>query len=421
MRGGCASRCDMNLGLAVATQISDALIEARRRTLELVAPFSDADVETAHSELMSPLVWDLAHIAAYEDLWLVHRHGDEPLLHPELAAMYDAFETPRAVRGDLPLLDRAEALCYLAEVRERALSILDRLGAADVHEMVLQHELQHTETMLQAIQLARLGTPPGLEPAPRGAGRGGQTGLDAIAIPPGAFAMGASHDGFAFDNERPRHMVDLPGFRIGRTAITNATFLHFAEGGGYRRREWWSDEGWSWKEDYDITHPEGWAAEPDGWRQWRADGWSPLHPEEPAVHVSWFEADALARAHDARLPTEAEWEKAAAWNQATRFTRTPNLDQTGLGPHPVGDGPAGVPLGMLGDTWEWTSTEFDGYPGFRAYPYREYSEVFFRKGYRVLRGGSWATRSRVATTTFRNWDLPQRRQIFSGVRLAWDA
>ena len=405
----------------VATEIADALAEARRRTLDMVAPFSDEQMETAHSALMSPLVWDLAHIAAYEDLWLVHRHGGEPLLHPELAAMYDAFETPRAVRGDLPLLDRAEALGYLADVRARALAILDREGPGDVHEMVLQHEHQHNETMLQAIELARLPTAPGLPPAPRPAATGADRSLDPIEVPAGPFAMGAGEHRFSYDNERPRHMVDLPGFRIGRTAITNATFLHFVEGGGYQRREWWSDEAWAWKEEYDITHPEGWAAGPDGWRQWRIDGEAPLHPDEPVVHISWFEADAFARAHGARLPTEAEWEKAATWTQERRFSRIPNLDQTGLGPHPVGDGPAGVPLGMLGDTWEWTATEFDGYPGFVAHPYREYSEVFFRRGYRVLRGGSWATRRRVANPTFRNWDLPQRRQIFSGVRLAWHA
>ncbi len=395
------------------------LAEARERTLALVAPLSDAAVETAHSDLMSPLVWDLAHIAAYEDLWLVHRHGGEPLLHPELAAMYDAFETPRAVRGDLPLLRRHEAVDYLAEVRERALAILEREGPAEVHEMVLQHEHQHNETMLQAIELARLPVAPGFAPAPRPAGAR-HTGLEPVEIPGGRFAMGARDERFSYDNERPRHEPYVPGFRIGRTAITNATFLTFVEGGGYQRREWWSDEGWAWKEEYDITHPQGWAAGPDGWRQWRIDGEAPLHPEEPVVHLSWFEADAFARAHGARLPTEAEWEKAATWNQ-TRFRRTPNLDQTGLGPHPVPDGPAGVPLGMLGDTWEWTATEFDGYPGFSAHPYREYSEVFFRQGYRVLRGGSWATRARVASPTFRNWDLPQRRQIFSGVRLAWDA
>jgi gamma-glutamyl hercynylcysteine S-oxide synthase len=228
-------------------------------------------------------------------------------------------------------------------------------------------------------------------------------------------------------------------FRIGRTAITNATWLTFTEGGGYQRREWWSDEGWSWKEDYDITHPGGWAAGSDGWRQWRVDGWAPLHPDEPVVHVSWFEADAFARSFGARLPTEQEWEKAAAWDQergrslpypwgeqrAVPGDGRANLCQTGLCPHPVGSLPAGAApsgaLGMLGDTWEWTSTTFHGYPGFVPHPYKEYSEVFFGDDYRVLRGGSWATRSNVATTTFRNWDLPQRRQIFSGLRLAWDA
>jgi iron(II)-dependent oxidoreductase len=408
------------VSVPVTTEIADALTEARQRTLAMVEPFSDEQMETAHSALMSPLAWDLAHIAAYEDLWLVHRHGGEPLLHPELAAMYDAFETPRAVRGDLPILNRAEAVDYLADVRSRALAILEREGPGDVHEMVLQHEHQHNETMLQAIELAQLPTAPGLPPAPRRTATPGATGLEPVDIPAGPFTMGAPDHRFSYDNERPRHWRDLPAFRIGRTAITNATFLRFVEGGGYQRREWWSDEGWSWKEDYDITHPQGWAAGPDGWRQWRIDGWTPLHPDEPVVHLSWFEADALARAHGARLPTEAEWEKAATWTQR-RFSPLPNLDQTGLGPHPVGDGPAGVPLGMLGDTWEWTATEFDGYAGFAAHPYREYSEVFFREGYYVLRGGSWATRSRVANPTFRNWDLPQRRQIFSGVRLAWDA
>ena len=177
--------------MPVATLTPGALEEARERTLNLVAPLSDADVETAHSALMSPLVWDLGHIAAYEDLWLVHRHGGEPLLHPELAAMYDAFETPRAVRGDLALLDRGEALTYLAEVRERALEVLDRSGPAEVHEMVLQHEQQHNETMLQAIELARLGTAPGLDAVLPSAAPGGHTGLEAIEVAGGPFFLGA--------------------------------------------------------------------------------------------------------------------------------------------------------------------------------------------------------------------------------------
>jgi iron(II)-dependent oxidoreductase len=412
---------------------ADALAEARERTLAIVAPLSDTDVEAQHNAIMSPLVWDLAHIAAYEELWLVHRYAGRPLSQPELAAMYDAFETPRAVRGDLPLLDREQALAYLEDVRRRV-PVEDSL----LHDLVVRHEDQHQETMLQAIELARLTPPPAVPRRARPAAPGGHTGLESVHVPAGPCELGAPEGRFAYDNERPRHRAELPAFRIGRTPITNATFLHFVEGGGYERRPWWSDEAWAWKEEYDITHPEGWGREPTGeWRRWTCDGWAPLHPDEPVVHVSWFEADALARAHGARLPSEAEWEKAATWDQETGEARDypwgdkapdesrANLDQGTLGPAPAGAYPAGAApcgaLGMLGDVWEWTSTPFGGYEGFVAHPYREYSEVFFGDDYRVLRGGSWATRSRVASPTFRNWDLPYRRQIFSGVRLAWDA
>jgi gamma-glutamyl hercynylcysteine S-oxide synthase len=417
-----------------------ALAEGRERTLALVAPLSDADVEDQHVEIMSPLVWDLAHIAAYEDLWIVHRHGGRPLAHPELAAMYDAFETPRAVRGDLPLLDRAQAVAYLDEVRERAVGVLNGSDDPVVPEMVLRHEHQHGETMLQTIELAHLSPAPAVPRVDPPVAPGGHTGLEAVDVPAGPCELGAPAGVFSYDNERPRHGADLPAFRIGRTPITNATFLSFVEGGGYERRPWWSDEAWAWKEEYDITHPEGWARGPTGeWRRWTLDGWAPLDPDQPVVHVSWFEADAIARSLGARLPTEAEWEKAATWDQRTQAARAfpwgdeppqagdgrANLDHGLLGPAPAGAYPKGASpcgaLGMLGDVWEWTSTGFDGYDGFVAHPYREYSEVFFGDGYKVLRGGSWATRARVATPTFRNWDLPYRRQIFSGVRLAWDA
>ena len=418
--------------------LTEALIEGRERTLALVAALSDADVERQHTEIMSPLVWDLAHIAAYEELWLVHRHGGRPLSRPELAAMYDAFETPRAVRGDLPLLDRAQALTYLEQVREQALGALSANGADPiVPEMVLRHEQQHGETMLQAIELARLTPAPAVPRAARPPAPRGHTGLDPVTVPAGPCEIGAAPEGFSYDNERPRHRVELPAFAIGRTPITNASFLTFVEGGGYERRPWWSDEAWAWKEEYDITHPEGWALGPTGeWRRWTMDGWAPLDPDEPVVHVSWFEADAVARSLGARLPTEAEWEKAATWDQEAGAARDypwgaeppdgnrANLDHGLLGVAPVGAYPAGASpcgaLGMLGDTWEWTSTAFQGYDGFVAHPYPEYSEVFFGDRYKVLRGGSWATRSRVATPTFRNWDLPYRRQIFAGVRLAWD-
>jgi iron(II)-dependent oxidoreductase len=412
--------------------LTDALTEGRERTLALVEPLSDADVESQHVEIMSPLVWDLAHIAAYEDLWLVHREAGLPLSRPELAELYDAFETPRHVRGDLPLLDRAQALAYLEEVRRR---IPDTDGF--IPELVLRHEHQHGETMLQTIALARLSPAPAVPRLERPDAPGGHTGLESVRIPGGPCTIGARGDVFAYDNERPRHHTDVRSFRIGRTPITNATYLTFVEGGGYRRRPWWRREAWAWKEQYDITHPEGWARGPDGdWRRWTLDGWAPIDPDEPVVHISWFEADAIARSMGARLPTEAEWEKAATWDQESGSARPypwgddlpdaerANLDHGLLGPAPAGAYPDGASpygvLGMLGDVWEWTATDFGGYDGFVAHPYREYSEVFFGREYKVLRGGSWATRSRVATPTFRNWDLPQRRQIFAGVRLAWD-
>ncbi len=177
----------------VVTAAAADLAEARERTLALVAGLSDADVETAHSALMSPLVWDLAHIAAYEDLWMVCRHGGGELMQPELAAMYDAFETPRAVRGDLPLLDRAQALAYLAEVRERTLLVLAEKGIGDGgrFELVLRHEQQHDETMLQAIELARLLPAPALRQDPRPPAPGGHTGLEPVEVPAGPCTLGA--------------------------------------------------------------------------------------------------------------------------------------------------------------------------------------------------------------------------------------
>ncbi len=362
----------------VATDLFTALDMAREGTLALVEPFDDATLEHTWTPLLSPLAWDLGHIAAYEDVWIAHRHGGLSLLRPELADLYDAFETPRPQRGDRALLGGDELRGHLEEVRHRVHEVLARQGPGDctIVEMVVRHELQHQETMRQTLFLA--GLPGGRPP---GDGKPSGTRTQWLDVPGGTFRMGAGAEGFSFDNERPRHAVELHPFRLARRPVTNATWLTFVEGGGYERREWWSDEGWAWKEQYDITHPQGW------------DG-VPVDARQPVLHVSWFEADAFARSQGARLPTEAEWERAATSDQETLQDRF--------------------------FAWEWTSTEFHPYPGFVAHPYREYSEPFFDSGYRVLRGGSWATHPCLATPTMRNWDLPQRRQIFSGVRLAQD-
>jgi iron(II)-dependent oxidoreductase len=367
-----------------AEQMLVAMDETRESTLALVAGLSEEDLERVHSPLMSPLAWDLGHIAAYEDLWLAHRYGRLELLRPELASLYDAFETPRRIRGEIEALDPSGAREYLAQVRARTAQVIAERGLDDgvLCEMVLRHELQHCETMRQTMAIAEL-LSPGEQArieAPFAAHDAAEGWLE---IGAGAFAMGAGTDGFAYDNERPRHRVELGAFALARRPVSKASWLRFSEGGGYERREWWSREGWAWKEEHDITHHRAVTIG---------------HPEAPVCHVSWFEADAFARAHDARLPSEAEWEKATTWSQG-----------------------AGREIAGIGRVWEWTASCFGGYPGFTAYPYREYSQVFFGDAYRVLRGGSWATHPRVAASTFRNWDLPQRRQIFAGVRLARDA
>ncbi len=418
------------------------LIEARERTLELVDHVADADLDRVHDPVMSPLAWDLGHIAAFEDLWVSRATGHEAL-RPELFEVYDAEETPRAERGDLPYLRHAEAREYLSEIGARA---LDALAGADlddpadtlnqgglVWELVLRHEHQHNETMMQTLQIAAPGVFRPDRPALNGNG-GGQRGPDMIRVEGGTFPIGAGAEGFAYDNERPRHELAVEPFEIDRTLVSNAAFLAWVRDGGYERREWWSEAGWAWRCAEGIQRPRYWN--PRGLVRAFDREEEPLRPELPVMHLSWYEADAYARAHGKRLPTEAEWEMAASWDPSTGEKRRypwgneepqpelATLDQLPLGPAavdawPDGASPLGV-LGLIGDAWEWTASEFEPYPGFRAHPYPEYSEAHFGKGYRVLRGGSWATRARTIDAMFRSWDLPERRQIFVGFRCAMD-
>ncbi len=253
--------------------------------------------------------------------------------------------------------------------------------------------------------------------------------------------MGTDDRTWAYDNERPAHEVNVPSFWIARSPVTNAEYLAFMRAGGYEERRFWSDAGWAWLRESECREPGHWRRASDyegSLDDYRAIVFGSLEPilaEGIVMHVSFYEAEAYARFVDGRLPTEAEWEKAAAWdplkNAASMFPwgdapwnpKLANLDQGRL--HPTransyleGQSAYGC-LQMLGDVWEWTETRFEAYPGFEMFPYADYSEVFFGKEYRVLRGGSFATRARVARNTFRNWDYPQRRQIFAGIRCAW--
>jgi iron(II)-dependent oxidoreductase len=418
-------------------RIAADLEEARRRTHQLLEPVDDERLTAQHDPLLSPLVWDYGHIGVFEELWLVRNMAgaavDEDLLH-----MYNAIENPRHTRRRLRLMDRARTLSYLEDVRGRAISILEEvdLSGADpllrdgfVYDMIVQHEHQHDETILQTLQLMPGGYLRELPAAP--AGRDVEP--DMVTVPAGRYPIGnGRHE--PYDNERGAHEVELRSFRIDRCPVSNREYLGFMEDGGYSRRELWSASGWEWILTFGVEAPEYWFREGSDWMTNRFGCTGPVDPELPVMHVCYFEADAFARWAGKRLPTEFEWEVAASWDPAGgRARRIPwgekvpagppaNLDQRLFGPAPVGAYPDGAsPLGceqMLGDVWEWTSSDFTAYPGFKAFPYEEYSEAFFGGPFKVLRGGSWATRPRVARTSFRNWDSPIKRQIFAGLRCA---
>lgn len=377
-------------------EISETLIAARARTLALLEGLSDEQLSRQVSPLQSPLVWDFAHIGHFEELWLVRNVGGSPPLHAEHDDVYDAFAHARAERGELPFLQPAAARSFVDDVRGRALEVLDRLEPNGdpllengfVFGLVVQHELQHIETMAQTMQL-------GVLPADELSLPEVQANGEAF-FPGGAFVLGADADQhWAYDNELPAHEVAVAPFAIDRALVTNEEYRSFVTAGGYRDRSLWSDEGWAWREAENVGAPEYWQPDGDGgWLRRRFDVVEAVPAREPVQHVSYWEADAYAKWAEKRLPSESEWEKAA---------------RSGALEHPTGA------------VWQWTSSPFVGYPGFRAFPYPEYSEVFYGDEYRVLRGGSRVTDPLVARLSFRNWDYPQRRQIFSGIRCARDA
>ena len=333
----------------------------------------------------------------------------------------------------LDILDASGARAFDADVRARALDVLRSidldggdplLEGGFVYGMVVQHEHQHDETLLATLQLMEEYAHPDAD------GTGSHVPLSAVPqlppdvlVPGGEHVLGTDTDPWAYDNERPAHVVELAPYRIDTVAVTNAAYTEFVDAGGYDDPAHWSGAGWAWRTEADLTAPQFWTRAADGWHRRRFGRTEPVPPAEPVQHVCWYEADAFARWSGARLPTEAEWEAAACgtplagadlWREGARFA-----------PAPVGRADDVVSAhgvhGMLGGVWEWTASDFVTHPGFRPFPYREYSEVFFGPDYKVLRGGSWATHPSAVRTTFRNWDFPIRRQIFSGFRCARDA
>jgi iron(II)-dependent oxidoreductase len=392
---------------------------------------------------MSPILWDLGHIAHFEELWLT-RNLSGTIEFYEMPGMYNPFEHPRATRASLPLPSLARLMNAAADIRADVVDTLlhtdlqtahPLLSGGFVYNMVLQHEYQHDETILQTLQL-KTGAP---YRAPRVARQPyAQSGAfdRMIRVDSGDYPIGTDDRSVAYDNERPQHTIHVSAFDIDAAPVTNASYSQFIADGGYQRNEFWSESGRVWLADSGAIAPKYWRRINGYWISRSMDVSGPVAPNHPVVHVCYYEAEAFAHWAGKRLPTEQEWEIAASWNPETKSAqRFPwgvteatgllaNVDQLGFGTAPVGSFERNVsPLGcygMIGDVWEWTSTDFTGYPRFAAYPYPEYSEAFFGSEYKVLRGGSWATRPGAIRNTFRNWDYPIRRQIFSGIRCARD-
>lgn len=442
-----SSGTDLHVGRPLsASEIRHLLAEARERTLILTASLSETDLRLQHDPLMSPIVWDLGHIGHFEEVWLIENLENGDMGSEGLHGIYNPFEHPRAVRDELPLPSLPECRTYLDGVRR---AVLDRLETVDlttgepllrdgfVYRMVLQHEYQHCETILQTLQLKRgvaYPAPRELDPPePRpDAPAPGTT----VRFPGAEVIVGTNDRSAAYDNERPAHPIEVAPFRIDVHPVTNGEYGRFVDDDGYDRRDAWSRSGWAWKEQSDLRAPMYWTEDAQGGSERFMDRTVLLATDSPVCHICYWEADAFARWAGKRLPTEVEWEAAASWDPVAGAKRAypwgddapttadANLDALLFETTAVGSYPAGVsPIGcwdMIGNVWEWTSTDFRGYAGYETFPYPEYSEAFFGNEYKVLRGGSWATRYGAIRNTFRNWDYPIRRQIFSGVRCAHD-
>lgn len=417
--------------------------EVRKRTFKLVAPLSEEAITTQYNDLMSPLIWDLGHVANFEEIWFLQEFMGEEPINCDMDVIYNALTKPRKERHTLPIPNIESTKQYMSEVRNR---IREKISEIDftqnnsfikgsfLFELVIRHEMQHQETMIIALQMMEPGlySPPGKKTVPEG----GEVKQEMLFIPGGEFVMGCTHDAFAYDNEKPPHSVLVNPFYLDKYPVSNGEFLEFMEAGGYTNPDFWSDEGWKWKETEKINAPLYWRQSNGEWFVRKFDNTMLLDYQKPVMHVSWYEAQAYCKFKGKRLPAESEWEFAASWSNGSIGkvlfpwgnyfdNQKANLNQLSfeaaeVGAYPEGKSPNGCEQ-MVGEHWEWTASDFKSYPGFEAYPYEEYSQIFFGKEYKVLRGGSWAAMDRVVSTTFRNWDYPVRRQIFNGFRCAQDA
>jgi iron(II)-dependent oxidoreductase len=423
--------------------LASELIDARERTIQLVADLGDGALVGPRLTIVNPLLWEAGHVAWFQERWVLRHAAGLPPALPEVDALYDSSAIPHDVRWDLPLLSRRATLDYLREVHERVLGRLRGRTPPPEEEYFLRlslfHEDMHGEAFLYTRQTLGLPPPCFSEPVQVESRRARSAPIAAgdAHVPGGTFLLGSSRDeAFVFDNEKWAHAVEVRPFAIARSAVTQGEFAEFVDSGGYARAELWSEAGGRWRAAERVDRPLYWRREGRTWMRRHFDAWVPLEPERAMVHVGWYEAEAYCRWAGRRLPTEVEWEVAASarpdgaagyapekrrfpWGGAAPTAEHANLDALRSGcvaadALPAGDSAFGCRQ-MIGNVWEWTASDFLPYPGFVADPYEDYSQPWFGT-HKVLRGGCFATRARLLRNTLRNFYLPERRDVWAGFR-----
>jgi iron(II)-dependent oxidoreductase len=427
------------LSSTVAELLIAQMDDAHRRTMALIAGLDQAQMIGPKRSTVNPLLWEIGHAAYFYEYWVLRQHlGKEPG-NAQVDALYDSITIAHDDRWDLPLPDQQATLAYIDGVRARVQQAL-REGDDAQRDYLARYAVFHQDMHNEAYSYTRqtLGYPPpghGVEP-PSALAVGDADAGDA-AIPGGRFMLGAStDDGFVFDNEKWAHAVEVAPFAIARTAVSYADFLAFVEAGGYTDKSFWDEDGWQWCVDAGLEHPVYWRHTDHGWQERWFDRWRPLPLAAAVIHVCWHEAQAYCRWAGRRLPTEVEWEMAAAgvpdgqgrlspvkrrypWGDDEPGPELANLDGEVLGTIDVNSLPAGDSAfgcrQMIGNTWEWTADTFGPYPGFTPDMYQDYSQPLFGIT-KVLRGGAWATRGRMIRNTWRTYYGPERNDVFAGFR-----
>jgi len=427
------------LSLMTIDDLIGHVADARARSLDLMGDLSDEQLLGPKLDCVNPGRWEIGHHAWFQSQWVLRAAAGQDRVRDDEDFLYDSMEIDHKTRWDLPLPQRSETFAYVEEVLQRTLALLRDNPSDEVVYHALYttlHEDMHTEALTYTRQTHGWPAPNlGIQIDPEDVHGGGPLPGD-VEIPGGTLPLGSSPNAaFVFDNEKWAHPVQLAPFRIARAAVTQAEFAAFVDAGGYNEARYWTQEGWQWGQTRAAQHPVHWQRTAHGWQRQHFDAWFDLEPNRPVIHISWFEADAYCRWAGRRLPTEAEWEAAAAtqpdsgglsqhkrpypWGNEPPSPVVANLDWHTMGTVDVGALSAGDSAWgcrqMIGNVWEWTSTDFGPYPGFEMDPYKDYSAPWFHTR-KVMRGGCWVTRSRLIRCQYRNFMTPDRRDILAGFR-----